>query len=74
MVRDFFLFLLEGISKNHCTNELFVKLSLSKPYETSASLTFNLRQAQADRVFRDAPYHKKKRRPRNPRFVKKKRL
>ncbi len=43
-----------GISKNRYLNEQFVRLSLSKPYQTVGSSTFSLRQALADRVFRDA--------------------
>jgi len=47
-------FRIKGISKNLFINKMFVRLSLSNPYQTSISLTFSLRQAQADRVFRNA--------------------
>jgi len=52
---DLFLteIIIMGISKNLCINELIVRLSLSKPYQMCVSLTYCLRQAQADRVLRD---------------------
>ena len=52
---------MKSISNNLYINELFASLvtlslskGLSKPCQTLVSLTFSLRLAQTDRVFRDA--------------------
>ncbi len=46
--------MIKGLSNNLYFNEQFVRLSLSKPCQTSISLIYRLRLTQTNRIFRDA--------------------